>query len=45
MSSSFCYNGGMSTFRDYWGEDWEDQEELVLPPDHRRFFEEIAALL
>ena len=37
----FLYNGGLSTLRDYWGDDWEDQEELVLPPDHRRFLEEL----
>ena len=37
----FLYNGGKSTLRDYWGADWEAQEELVLPPDHRRFLEEL----
>lgn len=37
----FQFNGGLSTIRDYWGEDWEKLEKLVLPPDHRRFFEEL----
>jgi len=37
----FLFNGGLSTLRDYWGDDWEDREELVLPPDHRLFFEEL----
>jgi serine/threonine protein phosphatase 1 len=37
----FMFNGGLSTIRDYWGEDWEKLGELVLPPDHRRFFEEL----
>jgi len=37
----FLFNGGLSTLRDYWGDDWEDQEELVLPLDHRQFFEEL----
>lgn len=35
----FLYNGGLITIRDYWGEDWEKLEKLVLPLDHRRFFE------
>ena len=35
----FLYNGGISTLRDYWGEDWERLEQLVLPPEHRKFFE------
>jgi serine/threonine protein phosphatase 1 len=37
----FLYNGGLATVRDYWGENWEDLKELVLPPDHRRFFQEL----
>lgn len=37
----FLNNGGISTLRDYWGDDWQDQEDLVLPPDHRRFLEEL----
>ena len=37
----FLYNGGVSTIRDYWGDAWEDPEDLVLPLDHRRFFEEL----
>lgn len=35
----FLYNGGISTLRSYWGNDWEDQEELILPSDHRQFLE------
>lgn len=35
----FLFNGGLATLRDYWGDDWEDRGELVLPPDHRQFFE------
>jgi serine/threonine protein phosphatase 1 len=37
----FLYNGGISTLRDYWGDGWADRRELILPPDHRRFFEEL----
>ncbi len=39
----FLFNGGLSTIRDYWGEDWEAREDLVLPPDHRTFFAELRA--
>jgi len=37
----FLFNGGLSTIRDYWGDDWDDLEDLVLSPDHRQFFEEL----
>ncbi len=37
----FLFNGGHSTLRDYWGENWEELEELVLPADHRLFFQEL----
>ncbi|MCL4501821.1 MAG: serine/threonine protein phosphatase [Deltaproteobacteria bacterium] len=37
----FLFNGGIKTLKDYWGEDWEEQEKLVVPPDHRSFFEEL----
>ncbi len=40
-SDLFLFNGGLATLRDYWGEDWEDREEMVLPHDHRHFFEEL----
>lgn len=40
----FLYNGGISTLRSYWGDDWEDQEVLVLPPVHRRFLEGLPLL-
>jgi serine/threonine protein phosphatase 1 len=37
----FLFNGGFSTLRDYWGEDWQELENLVLPPDHARFYREL----
>ncbi|MGD0828063.1 MAG: metallophosphoesterase family protein [Desulfobaccales bacterium] len=37
----FMFNGGLSTLRDYWGEDWDHLEQLALPPEHRKFFEEL----
>jgi serine/threonine protein phosphatase 1 len=37
----FLYNGGLSTIKDYWGQDWKNTGELVLPADHRRFYEEL----
>jgi diadenosine tetraphosphatase ApaH/serine/threonine PP2A family protein phosphatase len=37
----FLYNGGITTLRDYWGDGWADLGELVLPPGHRRFFDEL----
>jgi len=37
----FLFNGGISTLRDYWGEDWDQVEQLVLPLEHRKFFEEL----
>ena len=37
----FLLNGGRSTLTDYWGEDWADQPDLVLPLDHQRFYQEL----
>ena len=37
----FLLNGGLSTMEDYWGEDWDEQPELVLPLDHQRFYREL----
>jgi serine/threonine protein phosphatase 1 len=37
----FMFNGGLSTLRDYWGQEWDQLEELVLPPDHERFYREL----
>jgi serine/threonine protein phosphatase 1 len=37
----FLLNGGMSTLRDYWGRDWDLQQNLVLPPDHEKFYQEL----
>ncbi len=38
----FLFNGGISTLRDYWGEDWDHLKHLALPPEHRKFFEELC---
>ena len=37
----FLFNGGMSTLRDYWGNNWDSIRELILPPDHARFYQEL----
>jgi serine/threonine protein phosphatase 1 len=37
----FLLNGGLSTLKDYWGREWDQLEELVLPPDHERFYREL----
>lgn len=37
----FLFNGGLSTIEDYWGEGWEQRGNLVLPPDHERFYQEL----
>jgi serine/threonine protein phosphatase 1 len=37
----FLLNGGLNTLHDYWGQDWEPGENLVLPPDHERFYLEL----
>jgi serine/threonine protein phosphatase 1 len=37
----FLMNGGMSTLGSYFGEDWDEQPELMLPLDHARFFREL----
>jgi serine/threonine protein phosphatase 1 len=37
----FLVNGGLSTIRDYWGNDWSRLEQMVLPPEHERFFREL----
>ncbi len=37
----FLFNGGMNTLEDYWGEDWGKLQELVLPLDHARFYQEL----
>jgi serine/threonine protein phosphatase 1 len=38
----FLFNGGLRTLEDYWGEKWEEAEELFLPAEHRQFFETLA---
>jgi len=37
----FLFNGGLSTIREYWGEDWDEEPRLVLPLDHERFYAEL----
>lgn len=36
----FLFNGGASTLRDYWGDNW-DLKGLHLPPDHEQFYDEL----
>lgn len=37
----FLLNGGLNTIQDYWGDDWTEQRELALPPDHAQFYREL----
>lgn len=37
----FLFNGGLGTLRDYWGNNWDSLEELLLPPEHARFYQEL----
>jgi serine/threonine protein phosphatase 1 len=37
----FLFNGGMGTLSDYWGENWDEQTEFVLPLDHQRFYRDL----
>jgi len=37
----FLFNGGLSTIKDYWGDNWDKIKALVLPPDHEAFFREL----
>ncbi|HZE20835.1 MAG TPA: metallophosphoesterase family protein [Desulfobaccales bacterium] len=37
----FLFNGGRSTLQAYWGEDWSDRENLVLPPDHAQYYQDL----
>ena len=37
----FLFNGGMGTLRDYWGEDWDERSEFVLPLDHQHFYRDL----
>jgi len=39
----FLFNGGLVTLQNYWGQDWEEQDSLALPPDHARFYRELQA--
>ncbi|MDD2901050.1 MAG: metallophosphoesterase family protein [Syntrophales bacterium] len=37
----FMFNGGLSTIRNYWGENWEGLPRLLLPPEHEEFYQEL----
>jgi serine/threonine protein phosphatase 1 len=37
----FLFNGGHSTLQAYWGDDWTNREDLVLPPDHAKFYHDL----
>ncbi len=37
----FLYNGGLSTLRDYWGDNWERLDQLILPPEHEEFYRDL----
>jgi serine/threonine protein phosphatase 1 len=37
----FLFNGGLSTIEDYWGRNWEKREDLVLPLDHQKFYQNL----
>jgi serine/threonine protein phosphatase 1 len=39
--SLFLFNGGQETLLDYWGTSWLTPENLVLPPDHQQFYQEL----
>ncbi|OGP71059.1 MAG: metallophosphatase [Deltaproteobacteria bacterium RBG_13_60_28] len=39
----FLLNGGLRTLRDYGGERWDSFQELLLPPEHARFYQELLA--
>jgi len=39
----FLFNGGLGTLRDYWGDNWDRKKELILPPEHARFYRELRA--
>jgi serine/threonine protein phosphatase 1 len=37
----FLFNGGLSTIREYWGDNWDSLQQLVLPPEHEQFYQEL----
>ncbi len=39
----FLFNGGLGTLRDYWGDNWDSIKELLLPPEHESFYQELRA--
>jgi serine/threonine protein phosphatase 1 len=34
----FLLNGGLSTLKEYWGDYWDRQDSLRLPPEHEEFY-------
>lgn len=40
----FLFNGGLGTIEDYWGDVWEREERLTLPPEHEKFFQELLTI-
>ena len=39
----FLFNGGRSTLREYFGENWDGLNELRLPPEHEIFYQELKS--
>ncbi|MBI4644032.1 MAG: serine/threonine protein phosphatase, partial [Deltaproteobacteria bacterium] len=37
----FLFNGGLGTLRDYWGRNWDRLSQLLLPPEHEQFYQEL----
>ncbi len=37
----FLLNGGLSTIEAYWGANWDRPENLILPPEHEIFYDEL----
>jgi len=37
----FLFNGGLSTLREYWGDHWDRSGQLILPPEHERFYRDL----
>jgi len=37
----FLFNGGLGTLENYWGNNWDQHTDLVLPPDHAHFYQEL----
>ena len=37
----FLFNGGESTIRSYWGNNWDSLPQLLLPPEHEQFYQDL----